>query len=1093
MRRYDVRVWGLVLALVAGCGSAEDLDERVIVMVRSAAPAGGDALDGLRVTLVDAQGEVRLIESRPLAPGEDPTSEETALELYPAATYPDGRPALAGPVRFQVVGLAGGRAATVAEASADWEGAIVVTVQLETVSESCDDDADGYLDCSTAGCCVVDDDVLSDCDDSAASVWPGASEDPCEACDDVVDQDCDGADVPCVDVDGNGVADCAESSCASGGEGVPESCNGLDDDCDGETDEDWPVLGDPCDGDDPDDCADGVMVCVAGAPACNDDDDVGTEVCDGVDNDCDGETDEDFPEQNQPCDGEADDDLCEDGIRVCVGGDLGCNDSASSSSELCNGLDDDCDGLTDEDYPQVGEACDGGDSDKCKDGVWECNGSGVTCSDPASSSSELCNGLDDDCDGLTDEPWLAQLGSDCGVGACAGGEYECATSGADVVCDTMPASGQLNAGTKDKSELDVCDAVDNDCDGATDENFTPPLGEPCDGPDDDLCLNGTYECNDPGTNVECVETLSDLVEVCDNVDNDCDGSTDEGLTGVIDAGCDDDGACGEAGQTTALCTAGVWACSYNSPNYQEGHEFGLCDDVDNDCDGETDEDFKAGGAVVYTEPDGVTTHTLGSSCGLGGCEGGEVVCDPVFAGQLTCDSLGDISADICNAVDDDCDGSTDEDFLPGGPISYEDPNSDVTGLQLGQGCGFGACDGGEIVCSEGGLECSSEGLASEELCDFIDNDCDGATDEDFKAGGAVVYTEPDGVTTHTLGSSCGLGYCDGGTVVCDPVFAGQLTCSSLGAISTDICNSLDDDCDGETDEHDVCGGPPCGLLGEACPDGFWCVDASTVEGLQYDYCESDDGGSVWVPAGEFFMGCNTANSYEAGVCDSDEKDESGGSHLVDVPSFVIQRTEVSIEDYSACPEAEGCDPSPCDDGAGTPAACMNWAQAKAYCEWLPAVDGQAWRLCTEAEWEKAARGGCETVEAVSGLGCQAGMRVYPWSGPGETFAATCTDAQMWPCAGDSVGVTTMPQGASPYGALDMAGNVSEWVQDCYHGNYTGAPDDGSEWTTGCPSIRVVRGGSFDTAASSVRSAFRDADVASDSTGALGLRCCRSID
>ena len=77
-----------------------------------------------------------------------------------------------------------------------------------------------------------------------------------------MDQDCDGAAVPCVDVDGNGVADCAESSCASGGDGVPETCNGLDDDCDGDTDEDWSLLGKPCDGEDADACETGVYVCM---------------------------------------------------------------------------------------------------------------------------------------------------------------------------------------------------------------------------------------------------------------------------------------------------------------------------------------------------------------------------------------------------------------------------------------------------------------------------------------------------------------------------------------------------------------------------------------------------------------------------------------------------------------------------------------------------------------------------------------------------------------------------------------------------------------------------------------------------------------
>ena len=127
------------------------------------------------------------------------------------------------------------------------------------------------------------------------------------------------------------------------------------------------------------------------------------------------------------------------------------------------------------------------------------------------------------------------------------------------------------------------------------------------------------------------------------------------------------------------------------------------------------------------------------------------------------------------------------------------------------------------------------------------------------------------------------------------------------------------------------------------------------------------------------------------------------------------------------------------------------------------------------------------------------MRVYPWSAPGDTAAATCEHAWMyegdWGCGtGKATVVDSLPEGASPYGALHMAGNVWEWVQDCYHSNYTGAPPDGSEWATGCSSDRVLRGGSFANVAAIVRAANRNFDGAAGSGGFyLGLRCCRSID
>jgi|GEM_PF-1373882 len=105
-----------------------------------------------------------------------------------------------------------------------------------------------------------------------------------------------------------------------------------------------------------------------------------------------------------PCDG-TDADSCADGVWVCDGATVACNDDAATVRELCNHLDDDCDGQTDEDFSGLGVACDGADADQCADGVIICDPDGPTtiCGDDLQPKTETCNGVDDDCNGMTDE------------------------------------------------------------------------------------------------------------------------------------------------------------------------------------------------------------------------------------------------------------------------------------------------------------------------------------------------------------------------------------------------------------------------------------------------------------------------------------------------------------------------------------------------------------------------------------------------------------------------------------------------------------------------------------------------------------------
>jgi formylglycine-generating enzyme required for sulfatase activity len=289
-----------------------------------------------------------------------------------------------------------------------------------------------------------------------------------------------------------------------------------------------------------------------------------------------------------------------------------------------------------------------------------------------------------------------------------------------------------------------------------------------------------------------------------------------------------------------------------------------------------------------------------------------------------------------------------------------------------------------------------------------------------------------------------------------------------------------DDCFGTSPDAIVCGD------GQQAP---WeeCDDGNTDDG---DWCsgECEEEDMVPVPAGPFWMGCNAALDNE---CEADEYP----AHEVTVEEFSVDITQVTVDHYAQCVNSGQCsDPSTpltsCNWGkVGKelhPMNCISKLEAETFCAWAEK------RLCSEAEWEKAARGGCELYDGV----CADNMPKYPWGNASVSCDYATYYTGVAGCGtGGTLPVGSTPQGSGPYGNLDMVGNLWDWVDDCYHSTYQGAPADGSAWKTGCENGWSLRGGSFWSTSASIRSSSRHQGhigVGGFDVHTAGLRCCRSL-
>ena len=620
-----------------------------------------------------------------------------------------------------------------------------------------------------------------------------------------------------------------------------------------------------------------------------------------------------------------------------------------------------------------------------------------------------------------------------------------------LYCDVLSGSCKTNPATVIDCPSDDTACTKNTCDPATGQCQPKPV------PDNLSCDDGN-PCTAPGSCKvgKCVQGA----DICPcSVDGDCTKLEDGNF-------CNGTLYCDKVGQQCRVNPNTVVHC----PTVNDGPcKSNQCQPKTGSCQ------MVLATAKIVCDADG-NPCTAGDYCSGGSCLPGAAVClcgsdadcvskedGDLCNGTLYCDvpsgscKVNPSTVQTCSTVGDSacsktvCEPKTKSCVkkLSSDNVLCEDGNPCTSG----DTCQGGTCKAGTNLCAcKVDADCLDDG-----------NACNGLPFCDTAAQPAQCKVKPNSaVTCPTNKTGCAIQTCDPKTGLCG---AGAGPCDDSNLCTLDQCDVNKGTCQ----SLPAIDGAPCGA-GSVCAASK-CIAIVSEMAL--------------VPSGQTWLGCAATDPQ----CSAAEQPQ----HLVKLPAYWIDRFEVTASQYKVCVDTGNCAAPTSTDAACNwakpqrtkhPINCLTWTAAQSYCTWA----GK--RLATEAEWEMAARGPCANSEPSQ---CLNEVKPFPWG----VKPATCAQTVMAdPVTGNGCGLgTTAVAGiqtadTSPVGVRDLGGNVSEWVLDTWDPDFYAVSPSISPVNTGSGASKTVRGGSFMSPKTKIRSSYRQSGPPDGSSAAVGVRCAK---